>query len=476
MPRPRGQNLNKACTYVWEEKLKTYEAWDRAVGQRVEESPENSSTANLASGATFTGTAVNALGVNSTQVMLKCDQNCTVYVDQSGDGTNWDLMDSFNYWATTDNFGITVQMIGSYVRVRVKNTGLAASTVFRLFTVLCPFAEPLPRALDKEGHEPVHIYGLTDKYNFNAENTTQGELRTTTTTKLVGEMFVGTTIDPNIWTVATGTAGSVTQTGGTLILQTGTTANNGVSAQTVHIGRYLGATSIKFRTLFQLGDTGTANNTRKWGVFTTTDGAYFELQGATFNLVTRKGSVDTRVANGTFNGQAGGIYTLDTAVHTYEIYWTNKYVYYMIDGNLIHTVTATSDTWADTMSFPIRFENQNSNGNTTNLVMKVRVATISRLGNLDHQPMSKYIAGITAGNVLKYGPGKIRGVVISAVINNSVITLYDNTAASGVVIWTSGPMSNNTTPFSLDLFGVQFSTGLTAVISGANCDVLVAYE
>ena len=55
--------------------------------------PENSSEANLAVGATFTGEGVSTLGVVGLQTSLKTDQNCTVYVDQSPDGTSWDIVD-----------------------------------------------------------------------------------------------------------------------------------------------------------------------------------------------------------------------------------------------------------------------------------------------------------------------------------------------------------------------------------------------
>lgn len=91
-------------------------------------------------------------------------------------------------------------------------------------------------------------------------------------------------------------------------------------------------------------------------------------------------------------------------------------------------------------------------------------------------PMSYYQSGITTGQILKYGAGNLHGLVISGVINNSVITLYDNISASGTIIWSSGAIGSQTQPFDLEFHNLPFSTGLTLVISGANSNVLVAYE
>ena len=57
------------------------------VEQNVVEDTNNSSTSNLASAATFTGTATSTLGVVGLQWSLKTDQNCTVYIEESPDGT-----------------------------------------------------------------------------------------------------------------------------------------------------------------------------------------------------------------------------------------------------------------------------------------------------------------------------------------------------------------------------------------------------
>lgn len=84
--------------------------------------------------------------------------------------------------------------------------------------------------------------------------------------------------------------------------------------------------------------------------------------------------------------------------------------------------------------------------------------------------------GTTAGTVLKYSAGILRVLNISGVLNNSVITLYDNTAASGTIIWSSGAMSAQTQPFSLEFNETSFDNGLTLEITSANSNITVVYE
>ena len=78
--------------------------------------------------------------------------------------------------------------------------------------------------------------------------------------------------------------------------------------------------------------------------------------------------------------------------------------------------------------------------------------------------------------MLKIGSGILHSIAVSGVANNSVVTLYDNTAASGTVLWSSGAMAANTVPFSIGLQGVTFFTGLTLEITAANSNATVSYE
>jgi nucleoid-associated protein YgaU len=84
--------------------------------------------------------------------------------------------------------------------------------------------------------------------------------------------------------------------------------------------------------------------------------------------------------------------------------------------------------------------------------------------------------GTVADQPLKTGAGTIQRLAISDVKNNSVLTLYDSLTASGSIIYSTGTMGANSQPFSVDLTGVAFFTGLTLAITGANCKATIVYE
>lgn len=445
------------------------------VNQDIQIDPLNSSTTNLAASATFTGSAVSNITATAIQIFLKTDQNCTVYLDQSQDGVNWDVSDPYNFYSAVGNFAITTNAVGAYYRVRVTNTGTATTTYFRLQSIIVPILSALPRTLSPEGNLKIAVESFKDVNGSDKRISPLGEDIAVPVYRLVGSLFPGSTLDTNFWTASVGTGGTVAPTDGLMTIATGTTANNATSLITNRTARMVTRQPNKFRAVVQLPDTGTANNVRRGGAFTTTDGIFFELSGTTFSLVTRKGGIDTKITNGSFNGTHGGTYVLTTSTHNFEIVYTSSTVYFYIDGVLIHTQVFNT-TWSATLNLPIRFENTNSGGSTTNVVMNLFSASISRLGVPSTQPVSFNQVGTTAGVTIKNASGSIHGMIISNVTNNAVVTLYDNTAASGTVIWASGAMSNQTVPLSLNFNGIQFSTGLTVAITGAACNAMIMYE
>lgn len=162
--------------------------------QDIEISTGNSSTTNLAAGASFTGTSNTTLGVGSIQVNLFSDQNMTIQVQQSQQdpGTNWDIVDSWTYTANSTGLDAarTIQATGSSTRVVVTNTGSVTSTTFRLSTALCPVCDSLPRGL-----------------------TQLGNLRTAIAEPIRDSSYqeIGTTLNP--FKVAIGGLSSITSTG-----------------------------------------------------------------------------------------------------------------------------------------------------------------------------------------------------------------------------------------------------------------------
>lgn len=595
------------------------------ITQNINADANNSSSANLASGAVFTGTASSTLGVAGIQVSLRTDKNCTVYVDQApvntlvncptgasastnntttltgtntyftknmakGDtivfdplGTNqtrivdtvtsdtvltvtvafaggalnnkpfqlypWDIKDDYTVYGNS-SFGITVQAINSYVRVRVKNTSLATTTYFRLQTVLCPIVEVLPRSLDTRGHLKTSIYDIEDKYGFAVENTPMGEMRVVEPTRLVGATFDGPTIDPNYWIVVNSNGGTTIQQSATASMATNTTANGGTLVYSKRKARYSSGSSMVYRAVVRLPDTGTADNKRRWGIglvanysltissatvvagdiytnngqqftimtsgtlttvlawgtgnpgagaqtytlaygsgpatltgsnfasaSTITDGAWFQINGTTFSIVTSKRNSEIPIDSGSFNGTLGTTYTVTTNVQTFEIYWTNSKVWFVVNGDILHTVSADSTVWASSMNMLIFMDNINSGGSISNVLMYVRVASIRRLGPANTQPTSYYHAsGQTTGVTLKQGSGNLHSIVFGGAANNAVVTLADSASGANNPIWVYSATGALAAPVSIDFKGLPFHNGLRLIVSTGNAALTVVYE
>jgi hypothetical protein len=440
----------------------------KSITQDVVADPNNSSSVNITGGGTFTGVASSTLGVAGIQVSLKTDKNCTVYVDQSPDGNNWDIQDSYTYYYSELGQGWTVQAINSYVRVRVTNGATTSTGYFRLQTALCPIIEAMPRSLDQYGFLKVSTNRIQDQYGFTAECSPTDTLRTNKIFKLVGAAGSGVQLEPNFWTTSTGNSGTVSESGGHVVLRTNTTPSGYCNVQSIRNARYVAGTANYCRAVIQQ-DAGVSGNVRRWGAFNSQNGAFFELAGTTFKCVTRKSGADTPVT--TFNGKLGESYVLDTNVHTFEIYWTNSKVYFAIGGVLLHTVSATTTPWSVTMHLPIRGENVNTTiANDIN--MYVRVASINRLGEAEAEPSFKYISG-AGTTVLKYSPGKLHKLVISDGNPGSTIAIYDGLTAGGVQMALLNTATVSTVA-SVD-FSCPFFTGLTIVVTNA-VNFTVIYE
>ena len=128
-----------------------------AMVQDVSASTLNSSTANLASGASFTGGTETSLGVAAFQINFFADQKCTIQLQQSTDGTNWDQKGSTATVEFNTGFYRTYQATGSFYRVVITNSGLVATTVLRLQTANCPTVETLPTELTSSGNLKVAV-------------------------------------------------------------------------------------------------------------------------------------------------------------------------------------------------------------------------------------------------------------------------------------------------------------------------------
>lgn len=323
---------------------------------------------------------------------------------------------------------------------------------------------------------------LKDQYGFVVENTPMDEIRVAEVTRLVGSTFEGTTIDTNFWTAVTGGTGtginaSATQANGELTLSSGTlNGNNSYTTVTsVRTGRYIGSAANRYRAQIRLGDTGAEGNYRRWGCFNANDGAFFELSGTTMNVVTRKGTVDTKVSSTSWN--KNGVVPTLTSINSYEIYYTNKNVYFVIGGVLMHQVTATV-SWSDSKNFNVRAESVNTTAATSKDLI-VLVSTIVRFGKAETTPQMVYISGTTTGQILKRSQGSLHSLIFGSAANGAVVTIYDGTSTGGAVmakLTVVFPGGGNFNPNAIDFKSIPFFTGLFVVVATANVDISIIYE
>lgn len=494
------------------------------------------------------GTGVSTLGVNAIQIVITSTQNLHIYVDQGNTTSSFQLTDEYDY-VTTKQFGITVQAVGAYVRVRAKNVSGTNATV-TIDTVLCPIVEALPRSLDSDGYLQVAIKGNEDGYGFESENTPTGEIRSITPIRLVGVAFEGPTLDPNFWNTILLSGGTVTQTNARVDMLTNTAVNGLSALYSNRKARHTAGTSNMYRMKGRFGDTGTVNNVRQFGavlianytltissaspvagdiytdvsavqytilrtvtgttatVFVTgvptagartytrvsgtgpatltgsaftaaciiTDGFYFQLSGTTFSVVTALGGALTQIDSGSFNGNIGATYIVNTNMQEWEIYYNTSSVWFVINGVFLHKIEDSQTPLSNAFTLFALVRNSNI-GSSTNVAMYFRSMTIKMLGSLTTEHTYKYVASGTT-TILKYGAGRLYRVIFGDPMPAQVVTLYDGLSAAAPIIaaLTNVVQANNVIRcHTVVPFECPFHNGLTMVTS-STVPITVIYE
>lgn len=288
--------------------------------------------------------------------------------------------------------------------------------------------------------------------------------------RLLGSSFSGTTLDSELWTSSATGTGAVAHPGNEADLTTGATANSSIQLTTTRTARGMSGTVQWIRCVIQLGDTGTTNNVRRWGAFDDNNGVFFQLSGTTLSVVTRKATSDTAVASGSWNGTA---FTLNTNVNSYDIIFTASTVYFYVNSVLVHTASFPTATWSLSRTLPMRLQNTNSGGSTSNVSLKCRAITVERFGEEHSRPMYKNIAG-NATTICKRGSGTLHRLILNAPNTTGTITMYDNTTASGTLIATLD-MAKSSSIVDLD-YNVDFNNGLTVVTASTPGDITVIWD
>ena len=300
-----------------------------------------------------------------------------------------------------------------------------------------------------------------------AQITPYGEQHVIIPFRLAGDIFNDGVLDTDFYTATNTNGGTATVTNAAATLATNTTANGATRLQTAQIARFVGGTNNRFYGRLVLGDTGTANNVRRWGLIGPglTNGAYFKLDGtSTLVAATLKGSTETTYA---LTLPAG--FSL-TNLSLYSIDYSSGQVYFSINGNVVYTLNATSQIYYNEQLYGF-IDNVNSGGSVTNVTVSAVHLSVYRLGEIRTQPIIGRIT-TAATTIFKYGPGLLHRITLNNP-TGTLITVYDNIAGSGTTIAViNTPAQAN--PVSLE-YGTQFSTGLTVVSTGT-WDATIIFE
>jgi hypothetical protein len=126
-------------------------------GTVFDSSATNNTTAQLASGATWTGGIEYAYNHPAAQVTVLCDRSYTVVLNQFLDagGTQLEATYTFSRAANVP-FNENIKIPGDYFQVKVTNTGSTTTTTLNVTTSYGPM-ETLPSTLSNQGNLRVSL-------------------------------------------------------------------------------------------------------------------------------------------------------------------------------------------------------------------------------------------------------------------------------------------------------------------------------
>lgn len=401
-------------------------------------SSNNSSTANLAANSIFTGTSDLVNQFNTVNVTIKSDQNLYVRVEQSNDGTNWDISDNFSSLA---NLGYNRQfkVTSSYVRVLVLNQGINTTTYLRLQTKLVP------------------IDTVSDRFvSFNPLGFQRVELEAT---QLFNDNY-DTGLDiTNRWNAPVSGGGGVaaTNVAGSTALGTGTTANGYSILTSVPIFSPVAPGFLVYTNNVNIENPIITNSYRFWGfgnaISTPTATAPLsnaigyeisttgKLYAVCYSAGTRNVIQDLSAVTGT------GDQPIDNTSHKYFLFFRGDYAYWAIDkkqnviavmlnrssGPIVNRLPAILLSIAGS-SAPASSVLLTSNslfiGDTTGATSQIsdgnyawRKATVNIDGSMNHQGNVASL-GADSGNPVKVGG--VYNTTDPAPTNNQRIDLQTN--------------------------------------------------
>lgn len=174
LPLPSGASSSDNQTN-WNQKTKivnstnntidSLSGWTGALGMMTAKWPTfystsagNSSTANLAAGASFTGTIESVFNIPAIQVMIKSDKAFTLTVNQYIDSAGTKLVQTSRLFFREANVWLceNIQIAGNYYNIVVTNVDSATTTALTIETTQWEL-QVLPQSLSNTWALPVEI-------------------------------------------------------------------------------------------------------------------------------------------------------------------------------------------------------------------------------------------------------------------------------------------------------------------------------
>lgn len=257
------------------------------------------------------------------------------------------------------------------------------------------------------------------------------------------------------WTQVVANGGTIASTAGEGLLSTSTAVNGSAKITSPTVPYYPGQVAW-LNSAVRFGDTGTAGNIRRLGMFTTSgdtpqEGFYFELSGTTLNAVTVKAGVATAVASTSWTRFAFDPFTLTTSYVSLEIRYTANTVWFYVNNILRHQVSGTTSALTTSLTLPITVQNVKTSGasditfsvrNIGNGSFGERGGTVSETGlsAVEARAMGGGTPhdSVDSGNPLKVG-GRARSTEITAAANNDRVDAIFDLVGKQIVLPYANP-------------------------------------